>query len=407
MEILDVSKGEGFPMGILNCDDGNICRFLVIFHFQHNNTKLVPSPRFFYGLLNMESINSPETRALVPTKLKKTNLVTRAFRLVFLPHSRKFDSETSFTRRSGSEIEISFSNLRSEVIGIDETFVSPFGKRLITYADFTASGRALRFIENYLTREILPYYGNTHTEDVYTGLFMTKALAEAEALIKRQVRAGENGKIIACGNGSTGAINKFQQLIGIFIPPATKLLYENILRSFLDGESKFEEFEKHRSQVQPVVFVGPYEHHSNEISWRQGLAEVVEVNLGDDGSIDLKHLEELLNDEKYKNRLRIGSFSAASNVTGMITETKRVAKLLHQHNAFACFDFAASAPYVDIDMSGSDGTHYDAIYMSPHKLLGGPGSSGILVFNEALYNKALGKITSFGFKAKLGLTSKE
>jgi selenocysteine lyase/cysteine desulfurase len=143
-----------------------------------------------------------------------------------------------------------------------------------------------------------------------------------------------------------------------------------------------------------VVFVGPYEHHSNEVTWRQGLATVVEVNLASDGGMDLAHLESLLVDPQYRDRLRIGSFSAASNVTGMRTPVREVARLLHRHGAYACFDYAASGPYVEIDMSAprdADGgdPSLDAMFLSPHKFLGGPGSSGVLVFNERLYARDL------------------
>jgi selenocysteine lyase/cysteine desulfurase len=283
---------------------------------------------------------------------------------------------------------ISLDDLRSEIIGIDAMFTSPFGKRLITYADYTASGRCLKFIEDYMQREILPRYANTHTEDVFTGSFMTRTLHEAEVKIKKALNAGLDGRIISCGTGSTWAINKFQQLIGVFIPPATRSLYEQHLKGLL-GEEGFESFTTSFAKSQPVVFVGPYEHHSNEVTWRQGFATVVEVGLARDGTIDLEHLERLLKDEAYLGRLRIGSFSAASNVTGVRTYTKKIAKLLHDYGAYACFDFAASAPYVDIDMSGDDGTHFDAVYISPHKFLGGPGSAGILVFNEKLYHSDL------------------
>jgi selenocysteine lyase/cysteine desulfurase len=150
-------------------------------------------------------------------------------------------------------------------------------------------------------------------------------------------------------------------------------------------------FHDYLHENQPVVFVGPYEHHSNEVTWREGMATVVEVRLSEEGCVCMDHLTELLNDPRYLNRPRIGSFSAASNVTGMCTPVHEVARLLHQHDACACFDFAASGPYVKIDMNppGDPDASLDAVFVSPHKFLGGPGSSGILVFNERMYRRDL------------------
>ena len=164
------------------------------------------------------------------------------------------------------------------------------------------------------------------------------------------MNAGPQGRIVACGTGATGAIDKLQQILGVFLPPATRKAVGDELREFL-GDEQFEEFRRHQQSRQPVVFVGPYEHHSNEVTWRQGLATVVEVNLAADGGVDLAHLEQLLRAPEYQGRLRIGSFSAASNVTGMRSPVHEIARLLHAHDAYACFDFAASAPYVGIDMN--------------------------------------------------------
>ena len=283
---------------------------------------------------------------------------------------------------------LTFEFLRSQIVGIDAAFETPFGRRLMVYCDYTASGRCLHFVERYL-QQLQRIYANTHTEDDLPGRSMSRLLHEAERTIKRAVNAGPHGRIVACGTGATGAIDKLQQILGVALPPATRRVVADQLREFM-GEARFEEFRRFQHSRQPVVFVGPYEHHSNEVTWRQGLATVVEVNLAADGSIDVEHLRHLLQVPEYQGRLRIGSFSAASNVTGMRSPTREIAKLLHAHDAYACFDYAASAPYVDIDMnppmdaSGGDAS-YDAVFLSPHKFLGGPGSSGVLVFNERLY----------------------
>jgi selenocysteine lyase/cysteine desulfurase len=286
----------------------------------------------------------------------------------------------------------SFEFLRRQIVGIDSAFDTPFGRRLMVYCDYTASGRCLVFVERYL-QTLQRVYANTHTEDDLTGRSMSRLLHQAEAAIKRSVNAGPQGRIVACGTGATGAIDKLQQILGVFLPPATRKAVGEGLREFL-GPERYEDFRRHQESRQPVVFVGPYEHHSNEVTWRQGLATVVEVNLAADGGVDLAHLEALLAAPEYRGRLRIGSFSAASNVTGMRSPVHEIARMLHAHDAYACFDFAASAPYVGIDMnppaSAADGDpSLDAVFLSPHKFLGGPGSSGVLVFNERLYQRDL------------------
>ena len=290
------------------------------------------------------------------------------------------------------DIQLDFDYLRQQIVGIDSAFQTPYGRRLMSYCDYTASGRCLLFVEKYL-QALQKIYANTHTEDDLTGRSMTKLLHEAEHMIKSAVNAGPNGRLVACGTGATGAIDKFQQIVGVALAPATAENLREELKGFL-GEEDLEKFRAHRRSHEPVVFVGPYEHHSNEVSWRQGLATVVEVNLAEDGGVDFKHLEELLQKPEYQGRLRIGSFSAASNVTGMKTRVHDIAALLHKYDALACFDFAASAPYVDINMNPEPGPEgqdrsLDAIFVSPHKFLGGPGSSGILVFNQRFYRHDL------------------
>lgn len=287
---------------------------------------------------------------------------------------------------------LDFAFLRRELIGADAAIQTPFGERLMVYADYTASGRCLCFVENYL-RQLQRIYANSHTEDDISGRSMTQLLHAAEASIKRSVNAGESGRIIASGNGATWAIDKFQQLIGIALAPATRQLFCNLLNKTF-GAGQVDVFSQYLRAHQPVVFVGPYEHHSNEISWRENLATVVAVRLDAEGGIDLEHLETLLKDPAYQDRPRIGSFSAASNVSGMISPVHEIAALLHRYDAIACFDYAASAPYVQIDMNPAPDKYpgdasLDAIFISPHKFLGGPGSSGVLVFKECLYHREL------------------
>jgi selenocysteine lyase/cysteine desulfurase len=282
--------------------------------------------------------------------------------------------------------------LRSQIIGVDTILSTPFGDRRMVYADYTASGRGLHFVEDYL-KQIQVLYANSHTEDDTSGRTTTQLLHQAEQIIKQAVNAGEDGRIIACGTGATGAIDRMQQLVGVKLPAASRLTMMSLLRTF-GGDEQGDAFASYCRDHQPVVFVGPYEHHSNEVSWRESMATVVEVRLAEDGGIDLVDLERLLQLPAYQGRMRIGSFSAASNVTGMISPVHEIARLLHRHDALAFFDYAASAPYVEINMN-PDGpakegdTSLDAVFISPHKFVGGPGASGVLVFNQRCYHPEL------------------
>ena len=291
-----------------------------------------------------------------------------------------------------SEKAIDLDYLRAQIVGVDTLIDTPYGQRLMLYADYTASGRSLYFVEDYLLRQ-LPLYANSHTEDDASGRVTTELLQQAEERIKQAVNAGPDGRIIACGTGATGAIDRMQQLVGVKLPAAGRAMLDGLLQGFL-GQRQATEFAEYCLVHQPVVFVGPYEHHSNEISWRESLVTIVEVAMADDGGIDLRHLEQLLQDPAYQGRLRIGSFSAASNVTGMRSPVHRLAQLLHRHDALAFFDYAASAPYVPIDMNpqgfdGAEDAFLDAVFISPHKFLGGPGASGLLIFNKRCYHTEL------------------
>ncbi len=290
--------------------------------------------------------------------------------------------------------KLDFARLRGEVIGMDAPIETPFGARTMSYCDYTASGRGLHFVERHI-HGMLQQYANTHTEDDISGRATSRLLHEAEDAIKRAVNAGPNGRIIACGTGATGAIDKLQQILGVAFAPATRSRFDEHLAQFF-GLERALEFRAFQESRQPVVFVGPYEHHSNEISWRQGLATVVTIALRADGGIDLDHLAAVLQAPEFRHRPRIGSFSAASNVTGMRTPVDEIATLLHRHSAVACFDFAASGPYAAIDMNRGGDAWMDAIFLSPHKFIGGPGSSGILVFNSRLYRQELAPTVAGG-----------
>ncbi|XP_027343126.1 uncharacterized protein LOC113855695 [Abrus precatorius] len=287
----------------------------------------------------------------------------------FCNHSESFEKLVEMGLPCNQSVEEKLSWLRSQIIGNDAEFDSPFGKRKLLYADHTASGRSLQYNENFITNHLLPFYGNTHTCDSYVGSRTTKMLHEATEYIKKCLGVGENDAIIFCGSGTTSAIKRLQEIMGIAVP---SIMRERLLKS-LSTEERW------------VVFVGPHEHHSNLLSWRQSLAEVVEIGLDDNGLLDMDALKLQLEAYKNTNRPLLGSFSACSNVTGIYSDTRAIAQLLHQYKGFACFDFAASGPYVEIEMRSGHSDGYDAVFLSPHKFLGGPDSPGVLLLNKALY----------------------
>ncbi len=270
-----------------------------------------------------------------------------------------------------TELENYFSNFRKNITGINQTFTSPFGGKKIVYADWVASGRLYTPIEEKIKNDFGPYVANTHTETTITGTLMTKAYHEARHIIKKHVNADKSDVLIFAGYGMTAAINKFQRLLGLRVP---------------------EQLQKHiniSEDERPVVILTHMEHHSNQTSWLETLAEVVVLEPDENGLVDLNKLEDVL--KIYKNRkLKIGSFTAASNVTGIMPNLKSMAKLMHEYGGLCFADFAMAGPYVKIDMHPENPLEkLDAIFFSPHKFLGGPGSSGVLIFDSKLYQRKI------------------
>ncbi len=262
--------------------------------------------------------------------------------------------------------------IRRGIIGEGELMDGPFGPRRVTYADYTASGRSLDFIEDFIREQVLPRYANTHTETSGTGLATSRLREDARRIIRDAVGGTADDLVMFCGSGATAAVNKLIGILELRIPAGLDERYS------LAG--RIPEAER------PVVFVGPYEHHSNELPWRESIAEVVVIGEDADGHIDLADLESQL--ARYARRpLLIGSFSAASNVTGILTDTDAVAALLHAHGALSFWDYAAAGPYVPIRVSESRpgaGDHKDAVFLSPHKFPGGPQTPGVLVVRRDL-----------------------
>jgi len=261
--------------------------------------------------------------------------------------------------------------IRGSIIGDDQALEGAYGTHRVTYADYTASGRSLTFIEDFIRQEVMPLYANTHTETSGTGRQTTQFRDDARAMIHHAVGGGPDDLVIFTGSGATGAINKLLDVMNLRIPA--------------DLDARYKLSEQIPDADRPVVFIGPFEHHSNELPWRESIADVVVIHEDADGHVDLAHLEEELVRHAAR-RLKIGSFSAASNVTGIATDQRALARLLHQHGAHSFWDFAAAGPYVQIAMNDAEDplAAKDAVFISPHKFIGGPQTPGVLIVKRHL-----------------------
>jgi selenocysteine lyase/cysteine desulfurase len=264
-------------------------------------------------------------------------------------------------------LEEYFSIFRKEIIGIIHEFESPYGRQKLVYADWIASGRLYHPIENILTSHFYPFVGNTHSEASETGSTMTKAYNTAKQIIRNHINANDKDVIIFAGFGMTAAINKFQRILG--------LKYSEQLQKYIsipDNEK-------------PVVFITHMEHHSNHTSWLETICDVIIIDTDERGLVNLDNLEQLLNTYKDR-RIKIGAFTAASNVSGIETPYHQMARMMHKYGGICLIDFAAAAPYLNINMHPEDSSEkLDCILFSPHKFLGGPGTSGVMVFDSSLY----------------------
>ena len=278
-------------------------------------------------------------------------------------------------------LEDYFSAFRAKTIGHRQTFESPLGQKEIIYADWTASGRAYQPIEECLQNEIMPFLANTHTETTITGAMMSKAYEEARVIVKEHVHANSDDVLVFCGSGMTSAVNKLQRILGLRIPER--------MVDYMRKDKRKGEWLPLEEALRPVVFVTHMEHHSNQITWLETIATVEIIKPDENGNVDLECFRGLL--ERFRHRKnKIAAITACSNVTGIQTPYHEIAKLIHEYGGLCFVDFACSAPYIDINMHpGEKDTHLDAIYFSPHKFLGGPGTPGILIFNKKMYKNLI------------------
>jgi selenocysteine lyase/cysteine desulfurase len=277
-----------------------------------------------------------------------------------------------------TELEKYFGYYRKNIIGIDKDIETPYGSKRLVYADWIASGRLYAPIEKMISEEIGPMVGNTHSESTATGKAMTDAYHLAQKIVKNHVNANDNDVLIFTGTGMTSAIAKFQRILGLKIP-------EQAIKFCAYSHGNYNQCKDIPNEKRPVVFITHTEHHSNHTSWFETLAQVVVLEPDPDLTVNPDALRKEI--VKYADRpLLIGSFSACSNVTGYFPPYYELAKIMHEYNGYCFVDFAASAPYVDIDMHPADNLkQLDAIFFSPHKFLGGPGSAGVLIFSKRLY----------------------
>ncbi len=268
-----------------------------------------------------------------------------------------------------TELEKYFETFRKNIVGVNQTFESPYGTKKIVYTDWVASGRLYGPIEDKIKNQFGPFVANTHTDTSVTGTTMTHAYHYAQDVIKRHCNANNDDILITAGSGMTTVINKLQRILGFKLPEQ--------LKKFIDIPEEYK----------PVIFLTHMEHHSNQTSWFETIADTVVIEPTEDGMVNEVKLEVEI--KKYKHRkLKIGSFSACSNVTGLRSPYYKLAKIMHQNGGYCFIDFAASAPYDEINMHPENPEErLDAIFFSPHKFLGGPGTSGVLIFNKVLYNR--------------------
>eukprot|EP00210_Caulerpa_lentillifera_P005005 g4779.t1 len=267
---------------------------------------------------------------------------------------------TSFLKFTKKKHGVSGKNrvqfLESEIVGRDASLQGPFGRRRIVYCDYTASGRALGFVERFIFKKVLPYYANTHTEASYTGKYISSLREAARESVREFVNADDSYAVVFVGDGTTGAVNRLFHVSGI----------------------------AQREDV--TIILGPYEHHATIMPTVAAAADVVRIRLAENGSVDVSHLKSVLECCSKEKKKPIGIFSAVSNVTGVVTEPNDITRLVHKYDGLCFWDYASGAPYLEIDVGGSNAMYSkDAIFFSPHKMIGGVSTPGILVAKKSLF----------------------
>ncbi|MCX7836047.1 MAG: aminotransferase class V-fold PLP-dependent enzyme [bacterium] len=289
-------------------------------------------------------------------------------RLVSLNHSEPLSAIEPMTEAEENAL---LQTYRQRVIGWDAVIHTPFGEKPLIYADFTASGRFFRDIEDELNERILPFIANTHSETTTLARYITHHYHLAFQKIAHYVHADDEYVLIPVGAGSTGAINRLILAMGLRIP------------AWCQGKVQ-------RDALPPLVIRSLMEHHSNDIAWRETIAETQYVGFSRQGTIDLNQLEDLVKNHCGK-RMIIGTFSAASNVTGIQNDVYQIARILHRYGGVAFFDFAAAAPHVRLDVKPQDQPldYADALFLSTHKFIGGPRTPGLLIARKSLFSSSV------------------
>lgn len=312
------------------------------------------------------------------------------------------DNVVHLNKKYSMSLEAHFEKFRKQICGFDHEIETPQGRKPLVYADWIASGRFYQEIEDKINDLLCPIVANTHTETSFTGTVMTQAYHESKNIIKNHVNANEKDVLLFSGSGMTGAINKLQRILGFKVYERTNdYLDSKAQRTFADrllGRKKINNTRNLSFQEngKPIVFITHMEHHSNHTCWMETIVDLEIIQSDENGLVDLNHFAELL--EKYKDRkFKIASVTAASNVTGIIPPYHKIAEMVHEYGGYCFVDFACSAPYVSINMHPENKKEsLDAIFFSPHKFLGGPGTPGIVIFNSELYHNRIPDITGGG-----------